>query len=521
MAEANLIENLPEPGTISPATGEELAPVDSNTKDDVAAAIKAARAAQVSWGALSLDDRIRAIKKLEAAMLARHKESLPIMASETGRSETECLMSELSFLGPYFKEAIRVSREALRPEKLRISQLEYPGKRGVIEQVARGVIGIIAPWNYPLGNFMKHLLPALLAGNGVVLKPSEHTPRTGAWLHELCEEALPKGLVQLVQGRGDVGAWLLEGGVDGIAFTGSVATGKKVAGRAGELLVPCSVELGGKDAAIVLADCDLNRTALGIAQWAIHNCGQNCAGIERVYVEEAIADKFVEKLGKIVDKLRVSPDDNSDLGPLQNAAQLNIVHNHVEAAKSAGATVVAGGEPTGEGYGYRPTVLDNCSNEMTVVSTETFGPVIAVVRVKDADEGIKLANDSHYGLNGSIWTKDIARGEVLARKLDVGIALVNNHSFTGTMPQAPWTGVKDTGTGIALSRHAYITYARPRTVIVDKASAPDPWWFPANDDLRALGDALIERAQGSLGATFKLLGIVGRRTKAAKELADS
>jgi acyl-CoA reductase-like NAD-dependent aldehyde dehydrogenase len=414
---------------------------------------------------------------------------------------------------------VRTGRDALAPEKVKLSPLDFPGKRASIEHIPRGVVGIIAPWNYPLANFFKHFFPALLSGNAVVLKPSEFTPATGAWLAEIAGEKLPKGLVQIVQGDGVVGAALLESGIDAVTFTGSVPTGRKVAVKAAELLIPCSVELGGKDAAIVLADCDLDRTVAGIAQWAIHNAGQNCAAIERVYVEESIADAFVEKLGRIADKLRVSNGKGqSELGPLQTHAQRDIVEQHVSAAVEDGATLVAGGERVGEGLGYKPTVLDHCTDDMTVCTDETFGPVIPVIRVADADEAVRRANASDYGLNGSIWTSDLTRGEQLARRLEVGIAYVNNHSLTGTMAQVPWTGVKQTGTGVAASRHSYHTFARPRTIFVDKGKAPDPFWFPADENLDAFATALVERSLGSIGALVKLGGLVGKRVKAVKAL---
>ncbi|MEZ4462145.1 MAG: aldehyde dehydrogenase family protein [bacterium] len=372
----------------------------------------------------------------------------------------------------------------------------------------------------PAWQLLKPLFPALLSGNGVVIKPSEFTPRTGAWLAEQCDAVLPKGLVGLVQGGGDIGAAVLNAGIDAVTFTGSVPTGRKVAQRAAELLIPCSVELGGKDAAIVLADCDLDRTVMGIAQWSMHNCGQNCAAIERVYVEASIADTFVARLGAVLGKMRVAQGDGfSELGPVQSAQQLAIIEDHVQDAVAHGATLVVGGKRTGQGLGFQPTLLDKCTADMKCIKDETFGPTVAVVRVKDATEAVKLANASPYGLNGSVWTKDVQKGERIARTLNVGIALVNNHAITGTLAQTPWTGVKDTGFGIAASRHSYHTFCRPMTIFIDSSSKPDPWWAPANDDLQALADALIARSQGSLAATLKLAGIVGRRVKAINAFA--
>jgi acyl-CoA reductase-like NAD-dependent aldehyde dehydrogenase len=506
----------PEPGTVKPSDLSSLEPVDANTVDEVKAAIAEAREAQKGWASKSLDARAKLIEKAAETILDRHLEVLPILAQETGRSETECLASEVATSLDYVKMAVKEARVALAPAKMPISKLEYPGKKATVEAVARGVVGIIAPWNYPLGNFNKSVYPALLAGNAVVLKPSEHTPRSGAWLGEVLQSVLPKGLVHVVQGGGEIGAAVLENGVDAIVFTGSVATGKKIAQRAGELLIPHSVELGGKDAAIVLADCNFDRTVAGILQWGFHNCGQNCAGIERVYVEAPIYDKFVSALGAAAKKLKIG----KDLGPLQNHAQLEIVERHVDEAKEKGARVLAGAERSGDGLGFAPTVLADCDEEMLVMSEETFGPVLAVAKIADANEGVRRANASPYGLNGSVWTTNISRGEKLARQLDVGLALVNNHAIPGALAQSPWTGTKDTGTGTAASRYAYPTFVRRQVVFVDTNKDPDPWWMPINDDTRALMDTLILKQKGSLSATLKLLGLLKKRVGAIKELVS-
>lgn len=508
------------PGSQNPADFSSLPPVEWTPVDAVATAAARARNGQRAWAQRSQRERNDALRAIGREILARRAEIAAIMSSETGRSVTDCIAGEIVFVVDNVEGAIRVCAAATAPERVKLSALDFPGKRIVVEAVPRGVIGIIAPWNYPLANFYKSLWPALLSGNAVVMKPSEYTPRTGAWLADVVRKHVPAEIVEVVQGPGDVGAALL-GCVDGLVFTGSLATGRKVAARAGELLVPCSVELGGKDAAIVLADCNFDRTVAGIVHWSLHNAGQDCASIERVYVEDAIAERFVAAVAKATAKVRVAPqaDGHAEIGPLQTEAQLAIVTAHVADAVQRGAKLLVGGKPTGTGLGFEPTVLDGCTGEMRVMREETFGPIVAIQRVKDAEQAVALANDSAYGLTGSVWTADAAKGEALARRLDVGVAMVNNHAFTGSMPETPWSGLRGTGNGVAMSRHAYPTFVRRRTLLVDTNKAPDAWWFPANADLDAFMDAASKKGLGSLGALFALLPLLGKRAKAIKAFA--
>ena len=509
------------PGTVRPVDGAPLDAVSPTPLAQIPELVARARAAQAGWAALSLDERADRLRELGRCILQKRAEVSKIIGDEMGRTELQSLTLEIMAVAEFVKSAIGVARQALKPVKVPISKLDYPGKRAVIEAVPRGVVAIIAPWNYPLGNFFKHLFPTLLAGNGVVLKPSEYTPRTGAWLAAQCAQLFPAGLVGLVQGRGDAGAALIDAGVDSVCFTGSVATGRKISAHAGERLIPCTVELGGKDAAIVLADCDLERTVAGVATWSCCNAGQDCSSIERVYVEEAVADAFVKQLAKFVGALRIAPEPNADLGPIQNERQLGIIEEHVKDAVAKGAKLLAGGERTGKGLGFKATLLDGCTEAMTIMREETFGPVVCVRRVKDADEAVKLANDTHYGLNGSVWTQDLARGEAIARRLQCGVAVVNNHSLAGVNPWIPWTGVKDTGPGVANSVFAYPAYVRRRTVYVDGAKAPDAWWLPADENLQPFAEALVARGlDGGLGVLLKLAGLVGKRAKAIRAAAS-
>jgi acyl-CoA reductase-like NAD-dependent aldehyde dehydrogenase len=276
------------PGSVHPLTLAPLSPPPPTTTD-VAAAVMRARTAQKAWSATASHLRIDLVRQLCRTIVEKRAQIATIIADETGRTPNEALLNEVIALLPGIEGHIAVIKAQVVPERIALSMLDHPGKKLVVEPVPRGVIGIIAPWNYPLSNFFKSLFLALLSGNTVVLKPSEWTPRTGAWLAERCAEVLPTDVVVPIFGDGAVGSALIDAGIDGLVFTGSVATGRKVAAMAGSKLVPVSLELGGKDAAIVLRDCDLDRTVAGVAKWALTNAGQDCSSIERVYVEAAIA----------------------------------------------------------------------------------------------------------------------------------------------------------------------------------------------------------------------------------------
>ncbi len=479
---------------------------------DVIRAVEQARAAQRSWAGVPFARKLALLKAGAKRMLERRQEALEILHDEVGKSAGEALMTEA--IGPLqlLTDAARVVKPYLASRKLPLSPLAFPGKSGRTEIIPRGVVGVIAPWNYPIGYFFKPVFPALLCGNAVVLKPSELSPRGAVWFTEIFSEFLPSGLLASLTGDGSVGQALIASGVDAITFTGSYRTGREVAKACAERMIPCSFELGGKDAAIVLADCALERTVAGVMQWGLHNAGQACGAIDRIYVEDAIADEFVARLARAVQALTAG-----DVGRLVNAAQLRIVEELVEDATRRGARLVCGG--TVAGLRFAPTVLDGCDHSMRICREPTFGPVIPIVRVKDADEAVRLANDSDYGLCGSVWSENRARASELASRLEVGTAYVNNHSFTGGVASSPWTGVKHSGHGIANSEFALAHYTRPRTLVVDRGRGPDVFWFPVNGTLEELGHRLAEAQLGRIGSILRIPFLMSRRKREILSLA--
>ncbi len=497
-------------------TGNGVARHDAKTAENEARrAVHAARLVQPEWASRTLDDRYAALERAAKRMLRDRGSLLHLVKDEMGKHEVEGLFTEA--LGPL--DAIKAWKKIVARSQSRrvfLNPIAFPKKRARITMVPRGVVGIIAPWNFPVSGLYRSVIPALLLGNAVVLKPSEHTPRASAWFADHFAREVPQGVISVVQGDGAVGAQLVESGIDACVFTGSVRAGSKVRARCAELGIPSSVEMGGKDGAIVLADCNLDRTVMGITHWTLANAGQSCGGIEVAYVDERIADAFVEKMRRAWDKLRTGPgDEDVEVSPLGNDKQLQIVEAHVKDALAKGATLVTGGKRT-TGRGYMPTLLDHCTADMDVVREETFGPVLAIVRVFGADQAVRAINEAKYGLGASIWTKDVARAERLIERLDVGVACVNTHQFTGAVPQLPWSGTRSTGFGVANSDLSLLTFAHPKTIAIDENEL-EPFFMPFDRTLRDLGEALVKAQLGDILGAAKLPLLLRRRAKRIRE----
>ncbi len=503
------------PTRVCPMDLVPLRVVRTATHDEVHDAVAKARAAQLAWRERSLAERVKVLQSAARSMLARRYEVMNLVRTEMGKVDVEAMFNEA--LGP--KDAVdgwaRVLREHAARELVSLNPLSFPFKSAWVDLVPRGVIGVIAPWNFPVAGLYRSVFPALLTGNGVVLKPSEYTPLSSAWLLEVLSGFLPEGLVSVTQGDGRVGALLLDAGIDACVFTGSPTTGRAVRIRCAELGIPSSVEMGGKDAAIILADCDLRRTVAGLTAWSLANAGQACGAIEIAYVEDTIADAFVSAMAAAWQRLRAAPGPlgEVDIAPLAHRRQFETVCAHVEDARAHGATVVCGGQPTGVGLWYPPTILDRCTDTMAVVRDETFGPVLAVVRVPGAADAVARIHRGRYGLGASIWTQDIPRAQRLAERLDVGVVTVNNHALSGAMPLLPWSGTRETGHGVANSRHALHTFVRPKATVVDRSSALELYWLPYDRGLWDIGDVLCDLQRGVVHGAWRLPGLLATRLR--------
>ncbi len=497
--------------SVSPRDGTRHGEVPATPPGAVPAAVARCRTAQQAWAARPLKQRVEVLRACREAFLAQAEALVKVLTEETGRPEGESWLSEVVPDGDLFSFWLARGPGYLKRERVKLGPLNFPGKTAFIEKVPRGVLGLVTPWNLPVAIPLRTIVPALLAGNGVVWKPSEHTPRTAQVLAKILAEHLPEHLLTVVQGTGEVGDAVVRSGVDQVVFTGSVKTGRKVAAAAAERLIPASLELGGKDAALVLADADLDRAAEGVVWGAMFNAGQNCAAIERVYVEKPVAEVFRQKVRERAMALRLG----EDVGPLTTGFQLDTVVRQVEAAKAAGARVECGGERAeGPGRFYEPTVLTGVPAGSPVLTEETFGPVLPLVEVEGAEAGLAAMNDSEFGLTASIWTRDVWKGFALARRVEAGVVTVNDHGFTGGVPALPWTGTKSSGFGVTNSHFALESMVRPRTVLLDRSRARrELWWYPYNPVLLRIARALVDLARGKLGALGRLVSSLPKRFK--------
>jgi acyl-CoA reductase-like NAD-dependent aldehyde dehydrogenase len=466
----------------SPATLQQIAELPVASTADVAAAVERGRRVQAIWRQTTFAERANLLYRLRDLLLDEGEKLADILTAETGRPRAEVYGSELFYLCDAIGSWAKKSADYLSPERIKPHFPLLKFKKVISTYAPRGVIGIISPWNFPLTMTLGEALPALMAGNAVIIKPSELTPLSARFGAEIATKAgFPENLLQVVLGYGAAGEALIDH-ADMISFTGSVETGKQVMRKAAERLVPLSLELGGKDPMIVLKDADLDRAAGACVWGALMNCGQICTSIERVYVEAPVYGSFVDKVVERVRAIRQGPsEDEIDIGAMTSAQQLQKVAAQVDEALTKGARALTGGrrKPDLPGHYYEPTVLVDVDHSMSVMSEETFGPIIPIVKVRDAEEALRMANDSRFGLSGSIFSRDKNTAWRLADRLQSGSVSINDTLVSFIVADAPMGGCKESGYGYRHGAEGIRKYCQQKTIVVDRFGLKEEFpWYP-------------------------------------------
>jgi acyl-CoA reductase-like NAD-dependent aldehyde dehydrogenase len=466
----------------NPATGKVVATLKAHTPEDLERMAARARAAQPAWQAIGFDGRGKVLRRAQKWLLDNAERVIETEISESGKTREDVLL-EISIPVSGFGFWAKQAPKYLADEKVRVSSPFLFGRKVIVRYEPVGLAGIIGPWNYPLANNIGDVIPALAAGNSVMLKPSSVTPLTSLLMEECLRECgCPEEVFQVVVGRGAIGEDLVDL-VDVIMFTGSTEVGKRVMERAAKTLTPVALELGGKDPMIVLDDADVERAANAAAFWSMQNAVQTCISVERVYVEEPVHDKFVSLVTDRVKELRQGVDagfGSTDVGSFINPPQAEIVQAHVEDAVKKGAKVLTGGKRLeGEGTFFEPTVLTNVDHSMEAMTEETFGPTLPIMKVRDEAEAVRLANQSQYGLQASVFTQDMGRADRVARQLQAGAVVVNDCNANYSALEAPMGGWKESGIGVRHGAQGIRKYTHPQTIVFTRFfMKKDLYMFP-------------------------------------------
>ncbi len=487
--------------SLNPATGETLRELACASEQEVHTAVARARGAQPSWLALDIRARIAVLNQFQHLLHEKKSDVARLITNEAGKPYVEALTTEVMVVLDAARFLIENAYRLLRDEPLPHGNLAMKMKAGRILREPYGVIGIVSPWNYPFSIPATESLAALVAGNAIVIKPSELTSLVVLELASLLHQAgVPKEIFQVVVGDGATGAALLNSEIDKLIFTGSVATGKRIAQASAARLLPVVLELGGKDPMVVLEDADIDVASSGAIWGAFVNAGQTCLSVERCYVQRKLYEPFLAACVRKVKQLRVGNGLNpeTDIGPIIHERQLNLVAQQVEDAKASGARVLTGGTrlpELGPNF-YAPTVLADVTHEMKVMREETFGPVLPIMLFDTEDEAIALANDSEYGLAASVWTRDRSRGEAIARRIDTGTVMVNDVVSCFGISEAPHGGFKSSGTGRTHGRFGLEEMVRIKYLDSDHLPRMKKvWWY-------GYGEAFTGQMEGFVNMQF-------------------
>ncbi len=476
--------------SFDPATLEEVGRVPNTSLDRIPEMFALARGAQKRWASLSFAERKSHIVKMRDYIVDNAEELASIVSRDNGKSRIDALSTEVLPAALAADWYANNAAELLAPKKLSMGSVLFANKRNELHRVPLGVVGIISPWNYPLSIPFGEIVMGLMAGNAVVLKVAAATIMVGEAIERIVAAGeLPNGLFQHVVGSGArVSRAFFENGINKIFFTGSVPTGKQLMAEAAKTLTPISLELGGKDPMIVLADADLERAANGACWAGYQNAGQSCGGVERVYVHESVYPQFVELMKRKTAALRHGKDRdfNVDIGSMTTEEQMKTVDRQVQQALKAGAKILAqskAAEADDKGYFYPATLMVDVDHSMELMREETFGPVIPVMKFSTIEEAIALANDSTMALTSSVWTKDSALGRRIALKLESGVTTVNDHLYTHGQSETPWGGWKESGLGRTHSVIGLEEMTQPKLVNWDlMPTKRNIWWFPFDLD---------------------------------------
>ena len=497
----------------SPATGELIGTVPIATSADVARQAAAARRAQDAWSKRSLAERCAILRQVKNVIIERTDDICDLLSREQGKPKVEAMVHEVVNLVDLIHYFTSEADRILAPQPIPLHLMKH--RSSYLHWQPRGVIGVIGPWNFPFNICNGPVVVALLAGNAVVVKPSEFTPLIQDLAKELfVQGGVPEDLIQVVHGYGETGSEVVNH-VDMVEFTGSVATGRKVAAQCGERLIPCVTELGGKAPALVLPDAPIDRTAAALVWGGFANCGQVCASVERVLVHRSVVAPLLERLVPLVQDLKpgnAQTDDQVQIGPLNNRRQRDIVQARVEDAIEKGAEVLVGGSVIeGPGHFFEPTVLLSTTPEMDIMNQETFGPVLPIMVMDDVDAMVAEANRSHLGLLAYVFTSDAETGREIAERIEAGTVMINDVLSTHGMPETPWGGVKASGIGHTHGDESLRHMCQQRHVNYDKLPMlrREPYWYPYSPGLYTMFKRLAGILLGT-GWRTKLRWLRGR-----------